>query len=170
MESDSMSDSEESGPGSGESWSEESGSDESSSGSDESDSESDESDSDESDSDESDSDSGSDDHEEVTGANVVAMKHADIVSSSKFPEQPGIDASEESDRMTPLLHWAVRTGDNEEVVRVLSLESTKINVNQTDNYGETPLYVAVKNGNVKIVEILLGIPGMDVNRANDDLD
>jgi len=59
---------------------------------------------------------------------------------------------------------ACASGQTEAVERLLS--APDIDVNQTDNNGRTPLYIASENGHVSVVEQLLIAPSIDVNQKN----
>jgi len=60
---------------------------------------------------------------------------------------------------------AIETGDLKEVERLINKD--EVDVNQTNNNGETPLYVACHKNNLKIVKFLLE-NGANINKSNKD--
>lgn len=63
--------------------------------------------------------------------------------------------------MPSLYNYAER-GNLAEVQRLLNAGA---NVNATKTNGETPLYIAVFKGRTKIVQLLLAVPGININAA-----
>ncbi|RYP90107.1 hypothetical protein DL770_003799 [Monosporascus sp. CRB-9-2] len=94
-------------------------------------------------------------------ATAVMQPRADIVRFlvKKFLET----ARATNETGDSLLHDAALLGEDE-VIDVLVLE-LKLDVNQPNNSGETPLHIAASQGNVKAMERLMA-QGADINKAD----
>jgi ankyrin repeat protein len=77
-----------------------------------------------------------------------------------FLENKNIDICND---LRPLLHQAIKLGD-EERVRTL-LASKDIEIDRRDGFNETPLYIAVHTANINIVQLLIDA-GANLNITN----
>ncbi|KAF6804055.1 hypothetical protein CMUS01_14942 [Colletotrichum musicola] len=110
-----------------------------------------------------------------TGAIVV--KELRRISSTKRPRPPtkrgvlrytsrfpGHEPSKRPKRTSPL-HLAARYG-LEEVVRVLLQDSSNGDINELDEYGNTPLMNAARHGLVQVTSLLLQCPNIEPNKRD----
>merc|ERR1719431_2006397 len=80
-------------------------------------------------------------------------------------DQKGVDVNKAAcNRWTPL-HLACLTGDTRAIVR-LGEHSNLDTVNTKDDEGETPIMLAVWEGNTDAVKEMINIPGIDLNTTN----
>ncbi len=66
----------------------------------------------------------------------------------------------------PALHIAVNN-QSESIVNLFLRKAPRININRLDAQGRTPLHYAILSGNIRIVEMLLDRPAIDVNRGTE---
>ena len=80
-------------------------------------------------------------------------------------DQKGVDVNKAAcNRWTPL-HLACLTGDTRAIIR-LGEHSSLDTVNTKDDEGETPIMLAVWEGNTEAVKEMVKIPGIDLNTTN----
>jgi ankyrin repeat protein len=95
---------------------------------------------------------------------MVAVKNCDYTIVQQLVGVPGINVN--SKEYHQMFFSAVGRGDMS-TVKALLLTKT-IDVNSRNNFGETPLTVAVKRRYKTVIEVLLGAKDIDVNAENSD--
>ena len=94
----------------------------------------------------------------LTGGAIYYM------SQSKTEDEPLRQRQEEKiDCRYETISIDYTTTDPKELKKLQQLITAGIDVNKEDRHGETPLFMAIKAGNTKIIKLLLDAPGIDVN-------
>ena len=93
---------------------------------------------------------------------VDVEKRVNVKTLAQWLEKVG-HARESSNKSLTAIHVATREDEWECLQNMLE---KGMDVNETDDNGWTPLHVAAGDGHFSVVELLLHVDGVDVNKAD----